>query len=548
MNKIKTILTKITLSVLTILLLTIGSFNVKSYKKEIYAAELNTTTNLLGIIGTYYLQNLGMQLSSAASIGNQFLNYITNVLGLATSSVLAYFQVKKESGKTQIDISNAGVSLLNNFKNWIIENGTTNIYTYGNALDNFNQLNWQRHINDSSLNYQIQYNLSNIQMEKVNRLANVGQVDYVGYSSPYINNENYPNLYNYCVNLFNHEHFVSWSQINGTNNTLLTYKFNSNNYVSYSIKEKTIYYTKKINNGVQSYYVANNITGITILQHYINNSIAYAKFTETEYNSDYRNGAFLYNNKIYFGSVIKILDSNNNDIFHIELIECTKLIDLNDLNTENNTINYENINNNNIVSDNLDNSEQIYRLTIQNTENIENIEELLAYIEQSISNLQSIISSNVVSIESGATDEDIENSNWFRTIVAALGNFFSTPIAWIGDLFDSLKSHMTSGWNSLVNGIKDIFDVDVDDSIATELTETIEDSETAEGYLTDVFENTIEDIDLTPVTTFGTKFSNSTNWVKEQYENLTNNSPYGTLVTYSLSIGFILLLIGRGIF
>lgn len=548
MNKIKTILTKITLSVLTILLLTIGSFNVKSYKKEIYAAELNTTTNLLGVIGTYYLQNLGMQLSSAASIGNQFLNYITNVLGLATSSVLAYFQVKQQSGKTQIDVSNAGVSLLNSFKNWIVENGTTNIFTYGNALDNFNLNNWSNAPTYNKFDYQVQYNLSNVQMERVNRLAYVSQVDYIGYSSPYINNQNYPNLYNYCVNLFNHNHFAKWSTINGTNYYLLSYKFNDNNYLYYTVKQKSIYTSYKMLNGVQSYNISNNITTAYLETHYMNNNMILKPSNETEYNSNFRNGVFLYNNKIYFGSVAKTLDANNNDVFHIELIDATKVFDLNELNTENNTINYENINNNNIVSDNLNNSEQIYRLTIQNTENIENIEELLAYIEQSISNLQSIITSNVVSIESGATDEEIEDSNWFRTIVSALSNFFSTPIAWIGDLFDSLKSHMTSGWNSLVNGIKDIFDVDVDDSITTELTETIEDSETAEGYLTDVFENTIEDIDLTPVTTFGTKFSNSTNWVKDQYENLTNNSPYGTLVTYSLSIGFILLLIGRGIF
>lgn len=47
------------------------------------------------------------------------------------------------------------------------------------------------------------------------------------------------------------------------------------------------------------------------------------------------------------------------------------------------------------------------------------------------------------------------------------------------------------------------------------------------------------------ISDFGSGFVKSSNWVRTQFENLTNNTPFQTLITFSLLVGLSMILLGR---
>ena len=70
---------------------------------------------------------------------------------------------------------------------------------------------------------------------------------------------------------------------------------------------------------------------------------------------------------------------------------------------------------------------------------------------------------------------------------------------------------------------------------------------TQEDVFNDDMNNALQDIDtnFNIGTNFGSKFISSANWVKTQYDRLTGNTPFGSLISFSLLIGLALLLVGK---
>lgn len=65
------------------------------------------------------------------------------------------------------------------------------------------------------------------------------------------------------------------------------------------------------------------------------------------------------------------------------------------------------------------------------------------------------------------------------------------------------------------------------------------------GFKSDM-QNSMQNIDTTfRLDNMGTKFVNSAQWVRTQYENLTNNTPFASLITFSLITGLALILLGK---
>lgn len=47
------------------------------------------------------------------------------------------------------------------------------------------------------------------------------------------------------------------------------------------------------------------------------------------------------------------------------------------------------------------------------------------------------------------------------------------------------------------------------------------------------------------ISSFGSSFLSSANWVRQQFDNLTNNTPFGSVLSFSLLLGLALLIIGK---
>ena len=45
----------------------------------------------------------------------------------------------------------------------------------------------------------------------------------------------------------------------------------------------------------------------------------------------------------------------------------------------------------------------------------------------------------------------------------------------------------------------------------------------------------------------GSKFLASAQWVRQQFDSLTSNTPFGTVLSFSLILGIALLIIGKAI-
>lgn len=81
---------------------------------------------------------------------------------------------------------------------------------------------------------------------------------------------------------------------------------------------------------------------------------------------------------------------------------------------------------------------------------------------------------------------------------------------------------------------------------ASEYSEIADDVIEVEEGLTSSFETSVNQIDLnTGLNGFGGNFMTSATWVRTQFDRLTENTPYGSLVVYGLTLGFVLLMLGK---
>lgn len=81
---------------------------------------------------------------------------------------------------------------------------------------------------------------------------------------------------------------------------------------------------------------------------------------------------------------------------------------------------------------------------------------------------------------------------------------------------------------------------------ASEYSEIADDVIGVEEGLTSNFETEVNKIDLnTGLNVFGGNFMTSATWVRTQFDRLTENTPYGSLVVYGLTLGFALLMLGK---
>lgn len=81
---------------------------------------------------------------------------------------------------------------------------------------------------------------------------------------------------------------------------------------------------------------------------------------------------------------------------------------------------------------------------------------------------------------------------------------------------------------------------------ASEYSEIADDVIGVEEGLTSNFETNVNQIDLSSgLNVFGGNFMTSATWVRTQFDRLTENTPYGSLVVYGLTLGFALLMLGK---
>lgn len=82
---------------------------------------------------------------------------------------------------------------------------------------------------------------------------------------------------------------------------------------------------------------------------------------------------------------------------------------------------------------------------------------------------------------------------------------------------------------------------------SNEMNQTISDYNTIENQFNDDFNDNMNAI--TPsdngLDLMGSRFLNSANWVKTQFDRMTNNTPFGSVLGFSLVLGLGLLIIGR---
>lgn len=85
------------------------------------------------------------------------------------------------------------------------------------------------------------------------------------------------------------------------------------------------------------------------------------------------------------------------------------------------------------------------------------------------------------------------------------------------------------------------------DAINTDLNNEISAVDNIQNQLQDDFQDNIQaiDTDIDFVTSFGQKFVTSAQWVRTQFETLTTQTPYGSILFFALTLGLALMIIGR---
>lgn len=83
------------------------------------------------------------------------------------------------------------------------------------------------------------------------------------------------------------------------------------------------------------------------------------------------------------------------------------------------------------------------------------------------------------------------------------------------------------------------------DSTNTQLIGTSGQYTNIENQFNDNFTNAINDLNITDTLTNNQKFASSANWVRVQFNRIVNNTPFASVITFCLIIGFALIMIGK---
>lgn len=91
----------------------------------------------------------------------------------------------------------------------------------------------------------------------------------------------------------------------------------------------------------------------------------------------------------------------------------------------------------------------------------------------------------------------------------------------------------------------------LNNSLSTSLTNAISQVEAIETSLTTALTNAFTNIPTFAITSFGTGFTNSANWVRTQFNNLTSTdgtttNSFGNVITFGMILSIGLILLGRG--
>lgn len=119
-----------------------------------------------------------------------------------------------------------------------------------------------------------------------------------------------------------------------------------------------------------------------------------------------------------------------------------------------------------------------------------------------------------VSNETGMTEQEAQQSNWFTIITTSLSS-------WFDNLFDN--------------------------DVSTSVDSTIENYNEIENDLTNELDTNINNITIPSINDFGVKFMTSSNFIKDNFDSMTISNPFGSVITFVLVIGIALLIIGRGL-
>lgn len=79
----------------------------------------------------------------------------------------------------------------------------------------------------------------------------------------------------------------------------------------------------------------------------------------------------------------------------------------------------------------------------------------------------------------------------------------------------------------------------------SEFDSTVSDYQQLETGFNDNLDNSMDDIVIEDVNNLGSTFLSSARWVSSQFNTLTNNTPFGSLLSFSMLIGLALLIIGK---
>ena len=66
-----------------------------------------------------------------------------------------------------------------------------------------------------------------------------------------------------------------------------------------------------------------------------------------------------------------------------------------------------------------------------------------------------------------------------------------------------------------------------------------------ESQLVDTYNNSLDNLTLSNPLNWGSDFLRASNWVKDQYDRMTINTPIGSLLGFSLTLGIVLLIVGK---
>lgn len=124
-----------------------------------------------------------------------------------------------------------------------------------------------------------------------------------------------------------------------------------------------------------------------------------------------------------------------------------------------------------------------------------------------------------------------------RSDVGAVSTDFALLYGFSNDLLDAIV-YGTESSNESVSEL---------DSGTSDLNESINDYVGVENQFNDNMNDALQDLDLDSniPTAMGTKFLQSADWVRVQFNRMTDNNPFGSVLGFSLVVGISLLILGK---